>query len=193
MGDGRVHPVDQFDGDDHAQKLTPEIVRIGLHRARNFRKFALGADFDPGFQQVLDQHRAVLGVELPVHKKALRRAANAGAAGLGVQHHAAGLFQIGVAVGIDMADALKMREHRHAGFGLHKANKTLAATRHNHVDILGRAQHRRYHLAVTGRHHLDCRLGYPGLAQAPNHAIVNDFRGIEAFRAAAQNDGIAGF
>ena len=66
-----IHAIHQLCRDDHVQELAPEIIGLRLHRARDLQQFAFGPHFDPRLQQVLDQHRPVLGVELPVDQQAL--------------------------------------------------------------------------------------------------------------------------
>ena len=190
MGDGLIHPIDQTHGDNHVHEFTPEIIRRRLDRARNLEQFALGAHLDPGLDQILDQNRAVFGVKLPVDQQTFRRTANPGAPGFRVQHHAARLVQIGVAVGIDVADPLQMGKDRNAGLGLHQPDQTLAAARHDHVDIGDRAQHFRHHPAVARRHQLDGIRRQTGLPQPGLHTVMDHGRGMKTFRPAAQNNRI---
>ena len=56
-----------------------------------------------------------------VDQQRFRRAANAGAPHLGVQHDGARLFEIGLLMDIDVANAFEMREHRHARFAPSRA------------------------------------------------------------------------
>ena len=142
MGNRLVHTVHQLGRDDHVHEFPAEIIRCRGNRARNFQQLTLAAHLDPGLHQVLDQDRAVFGVKLPVDQQTFRRATNPGAAGLGVQNHAPRFVQIGIAVGIDVANAFQMGENRHPRFGLDQTDQTLAAARHDHVDIIGRGQHR---------------------------------------------------
>ena len=85
-----------------------------------------------------------------------------------------------------------MGEDRHAGLGLHKAHQTLAAARHDDIDIGRGAQHFGHHGAVARGDQLDRGLGQTGLAQALLHAGVQRLGGMEAFAATAQDHGIAG-
>ena len=59
---------------------------------------------------------------------------------------------------VSVADAVEVREHRHARIVLHPRDQALAAARHDHVDQARGAQHRADRLAVLRRHQLD-RLG----------------------------------
>ena len=102
-----------------------------------------------------------------IDQQRLGRAADAGAAHLGVEHDRLRHLEIGGAIDIDMADAFEMREHRHARFVLHARDKALAAARHDHVDAAVKpAQHLADRGAVAGRHQLDRLFRQAGLAQA---------------------------
>ncbi len=190
--DGLIHPVDQFRCDDHVEELAAEVVRLCLDGPGDLQKFALGPDFDTGFQQVLDQHGPVLGVELPVDQQAFGGPADAGAAGLGVQDHAAGLVEVGVAVGVDVADSFEMGKNRDARLALDEADKAAASPGDDDVDVLRGLQHRRHHLAVAGGHELDRGGGKVGGFQPVEHAGMDRLGGLIAFAAATKDDGIAG-
>ena len=69
-----------------------------------------------------------------VDQQRLGRAADAGAPHLRVQHDRARHLEIGVAVDVDVADALEVADHRHARLLLHALHEALAAARHDHVD-----------------------------------------------------------
>ena len=192
MADRLIHPIDQLDGDDPVQKLAPEIVRRCGHRARYLAQNTIGPHLDPCLQQILDQDRPVPGIELPVDQQTFGRTTDAGAPGLGVQDDAAGLVQIGVAIGIDMADAFKMRKDRHPRLGLNQRHQTLAAARHDHVDMGHGAHHGAHRRPVAGRHQLDRGLGQAGGLQPRHHAGMDRRRRMVAFAAAAQDHRIAG-
>ena len=66
-----------------------------------------------------------------VDQQAFRRAADAGAAGLGVQDHPPRLREVGGPVDVDVHDALEMGEDRDPRLGLHPADEALAAARHD--------------------------------------------------------------
>ena len=103
----------------------------------------------------------------PVHQQRLGRAADAGAAQLGVQHDRARHGEVGVAVDIDVAVAFEVPDHRHARFLLHPRHQALAAARHDHVDVV---RHAREHVAdrgaIGGRHQLDAGVRQARRAQA---------------------------
>ena len=192
MGNRPVDAIHQPGGDDHVQKLAPEIIRRCRHRPRHVQQFALGPHLDSGLHQVLDQHRPVACVEGAVDEQTFRRATDAGAPGLGVYNHAPRLLQVSIAIGIDMADAFQMGKNRHPRLALHQPDQALAAARHDHVDVLDRAQHGTDHLAVAGRHQLNCGCGKVGPLQSLDHAGMDRGRGMKAFRPAAQDHRIAG-
>jgi hypothetical protein len=99
---------------------------------------------------------------IAVDQQAFGGAADAGAPGLGVQHHAARLGGIGGGIDIDVADAFEMGEYRHPGLGLHQPDQPLAAARHDHVDMFVHAQHGGHRGAVARGHQLDRRRGQTG-------------------------------
>ena len=113
---------------------------------------------------------AVLAVELPVEQQALHRAADAGAPGLGVQHHLGRHRRVGGRTDIDVADAFEMGKDRHPRLALDEPDEALAAARHDHVDMLGHRQHLRHRGAVAHRHELDRVLRQPGLPQPERQA-----------------------
>ena len=102
-----------------------------------------------------------------VDQQRLGRAADAGAAQLGVEHDGARHGEIGGGIDIDMAVAVEMGEDRHARLALDARDQALAAARHDHVDAAVEA---RQHLAdggaVARRHELDRVAGQAGRAQA---------------------------
>ncbi len=128
-----------------------------------------------------------------VDQQALGRAAHAGAPHLGVEHQRDRDVEIGAAIDVGVADAFEMREHRHAGLGLHAGDEALAAARHDHVDGAVEArQHVADGVAIGGRHQLDRGLGQLGCAQALDQAGVDARRRMPALGAAAQDRGVAG-
>ena len=80
------------------------------------------------------------GREARVDQQRLHRAADAGAAHLGVERDRARLRRIGGGVDVGVADAVEMGEHRHARIGLDARDEALAAARDDHVDQARRAR-----------------------------------------------------
>ena len=93
----------------------------------------------------------------------------------------------------DMHDAFKMRENRHARLMLHAGDETLAAARHDHVDIAVEArEHRANGGAIRRRDKRDRRFGKLCGFQPRDKAGVNGGRRAQALGAAAQDRGVAG-
>ena len=127
-----------------------------------------------------------------VDQQRLGRAANAGAAHLGIGDDGLGHVEISRFVDIDVADAFEMGEDRHAGFRLHTPDKALAAAGNDDVEIaLQACQHFADGGAVGDGYALDGILGQVGLLQARLQAGVDGTGGMDGVRAAAQDHGIA--
>ena len=128
-----------------------------------------------------------------VDQQRLGRAADAGAPHLGVDGEPHRHVEVGRAVDVEMADAFEMREHRHARLLLHPRDQALAAARHDHVEIAGKAlQHLADGGAVGGRHQLDRIFRQSRFDEPFDEAGMDGRRGIERIRAAAQDHRIAG-
>src|SRR3546814_4491286 len=91
--------------------------------------------------RISDWSSDVCSSDLAVDQDRLGRAADSGAAHLGVDREADRLRRIGGAVDIEMVDAVEMREHGHARFVLHARDEALAAARDDDVDQPLRAEH----------------------------------------------------
>src|SRR5690606_12035996 len=129
-----------------------------------------------------------------VDEQGFGRAANAGAAHLGVEGDGDGLVEIGAPVDIDMDQALEMGKDRHAGLGLDPGDQRFAAPGHDDVDIAVEAlEHFANRFPVGRGHELDAFHRQAGQMQAIEQAIDNGAGGMEAVAAAAQDDGIARF
>jgi hypothetical protein len=131
------------------------------------------------------------GDRILVNEQALGRAADAGAPGLGVQHHLERFVAVGRLVDIDMHDAFEMGEDRHPRLALHKTHQPLAAARYDHVDILRHGQQFAYCRPVAGGNQLDRIRGQVCRPQPFDQAGMDRRRGVEAFRTAAQDHRIA--
>ena len=162
-------------------------ARIGrLHRL-------VAAHRAAGVEQHGDQRLEVGRRHRAVDQQRLRRAADAGAPHLGVQHHLLRGLQVGGLVDIDVADALQVREHRHPRLGLHPRHQPLAAARHDDVDGATQAgQHGADRGAVAGGHQLDGVGGQAGLLEAAHQGAMDGGGRAQAFGAAAQDGGVAG-
>ena len=131
--------------------------------------------------------------EGPVDQQRLGRAADAGAAHLGVDDDRRGHVEVGGRVDIDVADAFEMGEDRHPRLGLHARDEALAAARHDDVDgaveagsiapTAARSVVGTSWIAASGR---------PAARRPATQAGMDGARGVEALRAAAQDGGVAG-
>ena len=83
--------------------------------------------------------RKVRGGAGAIDQQGLGSAADAGAAHLGVERDGARHAHVRVAIDVHVAVALEMADHRHARFLLHALDQTLAAARHDHVDVIRHA------------------------------------------------------
>jgi hypothetical protein len=127
-----------------------------------------------------------------VDQQAFRRAADAGAARLGVEHDPQRLLRIGGGVEVDVHDAFQMREDRHPRLALDKADEALAPARDDHVDMGHHPQHLRHRRAVAGGDKLDGVFRQARRAEAFHEAGVDRHRGMEALRPAAQDHRVSG-
>ena len=118
------------------------------------------------------RHRAV-------DEQRLRRAADAGAAHLGVERDGARHGEIGGAVDIDVADAFEMRHHRDPALALDPLDQRAPAARHDDVDMLGHAEHQPDRRAIAGRHELDRGFRQSGGAKPSAQAGSDGARGME--------------
>ena len=129
-----------------------------------------------------------------IDQQGLGRAADAGAAQLGVQHDALRHVERGRLVDIDVADAFEMREHRHARLLLHarrpgscrRAARCTSMLPSRPASIMPTAARSRVgtsEIAASGRF---------GLAQALGQRCMDGARRAVAVRAAAQDHGVAG-
>ena len=191
----RVDAVHHLDGDDGVEIFGgPVVFGRRLHALVDGLRRLVAADLAAGIDQHLDQRLEMRCRRGAIDQQSFGRAADAGAAHLGVEHDRLGHVERGRLVDIDMADAFEMREHRHARFRLHAADQTLAAARHDDVDIAVEAgQHQPDRGAVARRHQLDGGFGQTGLAQALLERGMDGAARAQAVGAAAQDRGIAGF
>jgi len=90
----------------------------------------LATGLDQHRHQRLERRRGAGAID----QQRFGRAADAGAAHLGVEHDRFRHIEFGGAVDIDVVDAFQMRKHRHARFGFDAGDQALAAARHDHVD-----------------------------------------------------------
>ena len=165
----------------------------GLHARIGLLHGGIAAHLAAGVEQHVDQRLQMRRRRRAIDQQGLGRAADAGAAHLGVQHDGLGHVERGRLVDIDVADAFEMREHRHARFGLHARDQALAAARHDDVDgAVEPCEHHADRGAVARRHQRDRVLGQVRFAQALRERGMDRARRAMAVRAAAQDHGVAG-
>ena len=129
--------------------------------------------------------------DLAVDEQRLGRPADPRPPHLGVEHDVPRHVPVGGLVDVDVADAVEMRDHRHAAFVLHALDQALAAARHDDVDPLRHGEHGADRSPVGRRHELDGGLRQSGGAQSVLKARSDRARGMKAFGAAAQDGGVA--
>ena len=189
-----VEAIDHGDGKDGRKVFrAPIFLGRGLH-ARDDRagtriaaQLAAGVDKrgrNPGEQCV--GHGGI-------NQQRFERAADAGAAHLGIDHEVDSLLRIGRPINIHVAEALEVADHRHAGVLLHTLDQAAATARYDDIDLAIKAgQHLADSGAVGGADKLYCvRRQAFGLKRRA-HGIDEGVRGMRAFRSAAQDGGIAG-
>ena len=127
-----------------------------------------------------------------VDEQRLGGAADAGAAHLGVERDGARHAHVGVAIDIHVAVAFEVSDHRHARLLLHPRHQTLAAARHDDVEILA---HPGKHVAdcgpIGGGHELDARRRQPRRLEPLRQAGIHRGVGMPALGAAAQDHCVA--
>ncbi len=99
--------------------VVPVVVGRRHHARIGGAGRVVAAHLAAGVDQHGDQRLQVASREPAVDEQRLGRAADAGAAHLGVQHDLFCHREVGGRVDVDVADAFQMREHRHARLALH--------------------------------------------------------------------------
>ena len=192
VGDGRVDAVDHGHRDDGVQVFGfPVLVRRRHHSFVHGTGGGVPAHLAAGGNQILDDGRQTGPGDALVHQQGLRGAADPGAPHLGVEDDLARHVRIGGGVHVGMADAFQVLEQGHLAFRADALDERLAAARHDDVDELRHAQHLADGGAVAGRHPLDRRRGQAGAVEPGAEGVHDGAGGMEAFGAAAQDDGVA--
>ena len=176
------------------EKFLAEILLARRLDARiDLLQRCIAAHFAAGIEQCLDRRLVDFLRRRLVDQQRLGRAADAGAAQLGIHHDRLRHFRLGLLVDIDVADALEMSEDRNPRLFLHARHQALAAARHDHIDIAGETgQHFADRAAVAYRHQLDRIFRQLRDAKSFRHGGVNGARRAMRIRSAAQDRGIAG-
>ena len=185
-----VHHLHRQDG---VEPFGREVLvggrgQVGQDRPRG----RIGAEVAAEGAQVGHQHRQQRGGDGGVDQQRLGRAADAGAAHLGIGQDGARHRGIRRGMDVGVAEPFRMREHGHARFLEHAGHEALAAARDDQVDQARGAQHRAHEGAVGGGCHLHRGFRQPRRAQARGHAGMDGGGGARALGPAAQDHGIAG-
>ena len=93
---------------------------------------------------------------------------------------------------IGVAEPVEMGEDGNAALALHPLDQPAPAPGHDHIDAIGQAQQRAHRPPVGGGQSLDRILRQSRLGERAAQAGEDRRRGMPAFRAAAQDRGIAG-
>jgi hypothetical protein len=191
---GFINAADGSGGDDAVEELVAPVGRGGRDGCFGHgRNCFVGAYLATLFTQGSNDGGGMGFHDVAMDQQAFGGPAHAGAAHLGVDDDAHSHVEVSGLVDIDVADAFKMREHRHARFGLDAAHQRLAAARHDQVNGAAKpCQHHADCRAVCGWHHLDGGFRQACLAQSVLQAADDERRTFLAVRTAAQDGGIAG-
>ena len=122
----------------------------------------------------------------------LHGVAGAVALRLGVVGDAHRLVEIGLVVDVDVAHAVQVLDHRDARLARQALDQSLAAARHDDVDVFLHRDELADGGAVGGLDHLHRGFGQAGRLQAFVHARGDRLIGMDRLRAAAQDRGVAG-
>ncbi len=160
VGDGFIHPLHQFDGDDGREVLGAPVGLGGITQqrcgARHGSEQGAAGRAAAHFHALAHERGADARQEISGHiagdQQGLGCVARAVALGLGVFCHANGHVEIGAAVHIHMAVAIEMLDDRHPRFGADALNQPLAAARNDDVDELRHGDERPHGGTVGGRH-----------------------------------------
>ena len=193
--DGRVHSVDYPHRDNGVEILRIPILLGGRrHPPVGVHARLVAAHCAPGVEQRPHQCRQVRAGAGAVDQQGLGRTAHPGAPQLRVEHDVLGHCQIGGPIDVDMAHALEMTDHGHTSFLLDASDQTLAAARHDHVDVV---HHVRQHVTDRGPvgrgNELNAAAWQAGDRQPLIQARMDGGARMHALRAAPQYDGIARF
>ena len=194
MRDRRIDAVDHPGGDDGVKIFgVPIGFARRLHAAVDRLHRGVAADFAAGVEQHEDQRLEQFRRSGPIDEQRLGRSAHAGAAHLGVEHDRLGHRELRLGVDIDMADAFKMREDRHARLRLHAGDQILAAARHDDIECaIEPGEHRAHGGAFPCRHQRDRGGRQSGIEQTFDQRGMHRARRAETFGTAAQDRGVAG-
>ena len=186
MRQRRIQPVNHRNRENRVEILAIPVVGAGRQNTRIDRARAgIAAQFAAAIDQACDN--AGRFGKLRVEQQRFHRAADTGAAHLGIERDHARHRRIGGGMNIGVADAVEMGEHRHPRIGLHPRHQALAAARDNHIDQARRRQHRADRSAVLGGDQLHCSGWHTGFGQPFGQRSVDRPVGMHRLAAAAQH------
>ena len=136
MGDGRADIVDDLHRDDRRPRIrcaSPPRSRAWRRGRAPRRSRRRGSRSPLAIRASMTGFRCVADHVL-VDQQRFGRAADAGAAHLGVERDLTRHVELGGLVDEGVAEALEVGENRHARFVLDARHQRLAAARHDHVD-----------------------------------------------------------
>ena len=201
VDDCGVEVVDHFHCDDGTEIF---IGPVGLHRGLQLVRRDAGALEDrqrfrtaTHFHALAGEHCADLrqrcGGDTTRHQQRLGGVAGAVALGLGVLDDLQRLGQVGAVIDVHMAVAVQVLDHRHPRLAGDALDQTLAAARHNHIDVVLHGDEFAHRGAVGGLDHLHHACRQPGGLQPFTHAGGDGLVRMQRLGATAQDRGVAGF
>ena len=98
--------------------------------------------------------------------------------GLGIDSNGFSLIQISAIVDINVTNAIQVFDHWHAGIFTDPLDQPLAATRHNHVNIVRHGNQCAHRRAVGGLHHLHNFIRQADRCQSSAQALGNGTIGV---------------
>ena len=160
VGDGFFETVDDFDGEDGGEVFGVPVFFGGrLNVGQDGQGTRAAAQLDVAGGVFLRQYGQDFGGAALVDEQGFHGVAGAVARGFGVEGDVDGLFGVGGAVDIDVADAVEVFDDGHAGFCGDAGNQRLAAARDDDVDKLWALQHGADAFAVGVFNQADGRCG----------------------------------
>ena len=127
------------------------------------------------------------------HQQSFHGVAGAVSMGLGVDGDAQCLVDVSLVVDIDMAVAIQMLDHGHAGIGADALDQGLAAAGHDHIHVFWHGDEPPHCRTVCCGHNLYRMFRNLGSLQPGADAAGDSLIGVQRLRTPAQNHGIAGF
>ncbi|MCY1426698.1 hypothetical protein D9M71_425240 [compost metagenome] len=164
--DGLFQTVDHADRQNRRQVLGAPVFLGGRHGIDDRPGTLATAQLDTFFAE-LGGHRGqeILGDGL-IHQQRFHGTADAITIRLGVERDALGLGQVGVLTHVNVANAVQVLDHRHAGITTDALDQASAATGHDDIDVFRHGDQRADGSSVRGFNHLHHGGGQTGFGQA---------------------------